>query len=251
MRIIKMLRQRLHREDIYSRAEFWDEKAREYDGSAISMWPNKSLNTLLHQDQVALIDRFMPDLRGRRVLELGCGTGRITCVLAEKGAHVVGVDYSREAVAIAERATAPLGVTLRVQSVFEINEDAYFDEVVAVSCLALACRNMDDLRAALTRCRKATVAEGGILLIEPFHRGFLHRTLNAGLVEVLSALRDAGYNVASVYHLAFWPTRLLLAFISWPEWFTTAFYRCGEAILRLVLRNRMGGDYIAIRAFAV
>jgi SAM-dependent methyltransferase len=39
------------------------------------------------------------DLRGRRVLDVGCGTGRLALALAERGAKVWGVDPSEEMLA--------------------------------------------------------------------------------------------------------------------------------------------------------
>ena len=41
------------------------------------------------------------------MLELGCGTGRVTMPLAHEGVHVVGVDRSAEMLARARRARAP------------------------------------------------------------------------------------------------------------------------------------------------
>ncbi len=39
---------------------------------------------------------LLPDVAGRRVLDLGCGTGRYTCLLEARGARVVGLDRSAE-----------------------------------------------------------------------------------------------------------------------------------------------------------
>jgi SAM-dependent methyltransferase len=52
------------------------------------------------------------DLRGRRVLDLGCGTGRLSAALAENGlARVWGVDASGEMLAVArEKLPASVGL---------------------------------------------------------------------------------------------------------------------------------------------
>jgi ubiquinone/menaquinone biosynthesis C-methylase UbiE len=54
------------------------------------------------------------DLRGRRVLDVGCGTGRLAAVLAERyGCKVWGVDRSPEMLEVA-RGRVPAGVGLKV-----------------------------------------------------------------------------------------------------------------------------------------
>ena len=53
------------------------------------------------------VEERLPDLAGKHVLHLGCGTGEATAELAGLGALVTGVDESAEAVAAArERAPA-------------------------------------------------------------------------------------------------------------------------------------------------
>src|ERR1700752_4096063 len=53
------------------------------------------------------------DLRGRRVLDVGCGTGRLAAALADRYAcKVWGVDTSAEMLAVA-RERAPRGAALR------------------------------------------------------------------------------------------------------------------------------------------
>ena len=41
---------------------------------------------------------FMPSWKGLDVLEIGCGEGRLSALIAERGANVLGIDYSEEAI---------------------------------------------------------------------------------------------------------------------------------------------------------
>jgi 2-polyprenyl-3-methyl-5-hydroxy-6-metoxy-1,4-benzoquinol methylase len=48
--------------------------------------------------------RRLADFRGQRVIELGCGDGRLTVPVARDGAHVLAFDPDAEAVEHARRA---------------------------------------------------------------------------------------------------------------------------------------------------
>jgi SAM-dependent methyltransferase len=72
----------------------WDEVHRPRSGAAAARLPE-------------VVERRLPDLAGKHVLHLGCGTGEATAELAGLGALVTGVDASAETVAAArERAPA-------------------------------------------------------------------------------------------------------------------------------------------------
>lgn len=78
--------------------------------------------------------RRLADFRGRRVLEMGCGDGRLTRGIAAEAAHVLAFDPDGDAVAEARR-TFPAGladrVEFRVASAAELEVDAgEFDLVV-------------------------------------------------------------------------------------------------------------------------
>ena len=71
------------------------------------------------------------DLRGRRVLDLGCGTGRLSQALAEQElARVWGVDASPEMLAVA-REQVPQSVGLKQGKAEDLPfRDGWFDRVV-------------------------------------------------------------------------------------------------------------------------
>ena len=242
MKIREMLRDRLNREAVYTSREYWDRKAAEHQGDATSMWPNNNLNYYYHREQMDLMERFLPDLSGRCVLDLCCGTGRTSRFLAGRGAHVLGVDFSQKAIDIARRMSTGENPSYRLQSIYELDEPARFDLAVTWAATAMACKNREDLLNVLVRLRKALKPDGRVFLGEPIHRGFLHRVLNLSAQEYCGAMRQAGFDLQRVHHLHFWPTRLLLAYIPWPKPVTAAGFYLGRGIMALCA-NRMFGDY--------
>jgi SAM-dependent methyltransferase len=71
------------------------------------LWARRSLvkqyaNRVLRPVEALLFDRYRPELAGR-VLELGCGAGRLTGYLADIAATVHGIDISAQMVAYCRR----------------------------------------------------------------------------------------------------------------------------------------------------
>lgn len=242
-----MMRTRARREEIYSAAEYWDSKADTHADSAVSMWANRSLNAHYQKEQEAWLLDQLPNVTGLRVLDLGCGTGRLSRFLANRGAQVVGVDFAARAIEIARRQSSGDNPIYRVQSAFELDERAAFDVVLTWGSLTVACRDGAQLLDVLARIWRSLAPGGRVLLLEPIHRGFLHRVLNINLRQFKAAMATAGFLVQGVTHLHFWPARLVLAYVPWPKFITTPIYYLGQGILALLGRKGMG-DYQGIVA---
>ena len=79
------------------------------------------------------------DIHSQHICDLGCGEGRVSRLLAQRGAYVVGVDLSSSLIEIAlgEGAAHPLGICYRVDDAESLDTipDTSFDGVVC--CLAL------------------------------------------------------------------------------------------------------------------
>ena len=69
---------------------------------------------------IAALDGLLPDVSGDRVLDIGCGQGRMSRYLAGLGAHVTGVDVSAAKRARGEQLAA--GTGLRVRGVVDLGE---------------------------------------------------------------------------------------------------------------------------------
>jgi SAM-dependent methyltransferase len=97
---------------------------------------------LWHESMELLVQ--LGDLRGRRVLEVGCGTGRFAALLAERHAcRVWGVDVSAEMLAVA-RQRVPRGVGLKLAAAEDLPfRDGTFERVV----MTLVVHHLDRPRA--------------------------------------------------------------------------------------------------------
>ncbi|WP_165233328.1 class I SAM-dependent methyltransferase [Aquisphaera insulae] len=81
---------------------------------------------------------WLPDVRGRSGLDIGCGEGHNTRLLAHRGARMTGVDISERFVGHARAAESgePLGVDYRVASAVELPfADDTFDFATAFMSL--------------------------------------------------------------------------------------------------------------------
>jgi SAM-dependent methyltransferase len=106
------------------------------------------------------IDRHLGDVRGRRVLDLGCGHGWFTSELHQRGADVVGVDGSARLLEIA-RSRYP-GVRFEERDLRN-GYEGEFDVVVALMVL-MDLPDLSSLRLQLSR--------SGVLIATILHPAF-------------------------------------------------------------------------------
>jgi ubiquinone/menaquinone biosynthesis C-methylase UbiE len=106
---------------------------------------------------------------GRRVLDIGCGTGAVSIACAAAGAHVVGIDINSGMLEVARRKVDSAGLAERVELVelgaMEIEDRfpaASFDAVV--SCLAFS-ELLAEERAYVLRTARSRLRPGGIIVV--------------------------------------------------------------------------------------
>jgi len=246
-KIKRMFEQRRQREDLYSTAGYWDSKACQLEGNAVSMWPNNALNELYHREQTALILEALPSVNSKDLIDLGCGTGRLSRWFAARGASVIGVDFSKEALRIAKHNTVGENPRYRHLSMFDISDEAKFDILVSWGSITIATKNSTELKGLMAALHRALRPGGDALLLEPIHHGFLHRVLDMNVKEFTQIMKTEGFDIQFIKPLHFWPMRLLLCYFPLPRMVTMPLYSLGQAIMKIPFFNTMG-DYYAIYA---
>jgi ubiquinone/menaquinone biosynthesis C-methylase UbiE len=165
----------------------FDEQAAAYD-----RWYATPLGHLVDRVEKEALFALLPELRGRRVLEVGCGTGNISLELARRGAHVTGVDLSFPMLALARRKARGEGLALgfiRAAAGSLPLGDAGFDGVMSI----LALDFIPDRAGALQEMVRV-LRPGGFLAVALLNRYSLwtaKRTLRAWLKP--SLWREASF----------------------------------------------------------
>jgi 2-polyprenyl-3-methyl-5-hydroxy-6-metoxy-1,4-benzoquinol methylase len=123
--------------------------------------------------------RWLGDLHGRRVLDVGCGDGSNAVLLAKFGAIVTGIDVSPKAIELAQRRAEINGVGERATFVCQPLEQttfgaASFDVVWGDAILHHLIGELDAVVALLVRWTKPG---GTILFSEPVNFSPLLRRL--------------------------------------------------------------------------
>jgi 2-polyprenyl-3-methyl-5-hydroxy-6-metoxy-1,4-benzoquinol methylase len=104
--------------------------------------------------------------KGSRILDAGCGTGTYSIFLAEEGFEVIGVDYSPELIAEANKKGAKCSgvVNFKVGDILSLNEDITVD--------AILCRGVlndlteESIRKEVFSAFAGYLRKGGILIMD-------------------------------------------------------------------------------------
>ena len=110
------------------------------------------------------IRRYNPDMKTELVLDLGCGTGRMTLELGRRGYDMTGVDLSPEMLDLAREAAEEAGLSDKMLWLLQDITDfeLYGTVELAVSCLDTLNHLTDaaDLRRCLSLVHNYLVPDG-------------------------------------------------------------------------------------------
>ena len=113
--------------------------------------------------EVPYILELIGDVRGKKVLDVGCGTGFYSLWLSEKGAKVLGIDSSEEMIKIAKEKASKkmLDAKFSIGDITDLRiEDSVFDVVLST----LVLMDVKELDKAVGELVRVTRNEGDIVI---------------------------------------------------------------------------------------
>jgi SAM-dependent methyltransferase len=237
----QLWKERASRGLLYGSSSYWDARASARRGMARSLWPSNAFNVLWDERQRALLVRSLGSLEGRRVVDIGCGTGRMVRFLSEElGAHhVVGVDFSAATVEAAREESSALlssGLVRYEQGDVVGGLDAVgvgvFEDALVLGCLSVACSDAAALQRALRNVARLVRTGGRVLLLEPIHRSpWLRRVLDLGLEQWIATANHAGLLLRGCDRMGFVPARAVLSVRDLPRAIVAPLFSAGESLL--------------------
>lgn len=159
----------------YRPSAYWEDRARRFategDGLAAvcSYGMPAFYNRMIHFCQRLALAPWFRVAPGTRVLDVGCGVGRWSRLLAARGARVTGIDLSPTMIAQARRRAAGAGLSSRceflVQDSATLDAGEKFDLVLGVTVLQHILDPIA-LRTAMQRMADHLAASGRMILLE-------------------------------------------------------------------------------------
>lgn len=160
---------------LYSPNAYWEDRAQRFAGegrglaAVCSYGMPEFYNRAIHLEQRLALQPWLKVGAGTRVLDVGCGVGRWSRLLAARGAVVTGVDLSPTMIAQAQHRAAVEGVAdrcrFRVQDLSSLDVGEKFDLVLGVTVLQHIL-DPGALRAALMAMTAHLATGGRMILLE-------------------------------------------------------------------------------------
>ena len=117
---------------------------------------------------------LLGDVRGKTVLDFGCGTGENIVPLAERGARVIGMDISPDLIALARKRLNDANLEARLEVGSAYDTGLPDESVDVIFCIALI-HHLDIPRVVEEMAR--ILVKGGVVILQGTNSIFPRRML--------------------------------------------------------------------------
>ncbi|MFV0580385.1 MAG: class I SAM-dependent methyltransferase [Fusobacterium ulcerans] len=131
-----------------------------------------SRNHRFIEKSVEWITSLIPDMKGKKILDLGCGPGIYAEKFYEKGFEVTGIDFSKRSIEYAVNSAAEknMKIEYKYMNYLEIDYENEFDMAVLIYC-DFGVLSPEERKILLDKICKA-LKFGGILILDVFTEVF-------------------------------------------------------------------------------
>ena len=162
--------------------EVADYKNEDYE---ISIWTKEGLEAYIKY----FLQYFKPHIKVDNsqilLLDIGCGPGTFSKILARRGFKVYGIDFSPEIITVAKRKSEKLNIDYQVASIYSLPfKDNYFDKIICLGVL----QTIEDHQRAISEIRRV-LKKNGLLVIHTLNYFSLFSIFNGREIEGVSPKR--------------------------------------------------------------
>lgn len=180
----------------------WNSLAQEFGNTkplrAVISRDSDQLNYYFDKITKKILDRSLR-LEQKRVLDLGCGIGRLTLWMARRAQYVTGVDISEEMIRVAWNAAASQGLRNVAFQVYDgtvlLYGDSSFDVIVCAGVLKYIV-NDEDFSRIIGEMSRTVICGGQIAVIDEFDYSGPVKLSSEEELGGLSVLRHPAYYIS-------------------------------------------------------
>ena len=115
------------------------------------------------------LKHILGDIKGKQILDVGCGNGSLSFYLAQEGANVIGIDLSKDLIEYCLEQSKELGLSIEFR---EMNaqipdfEEGSFDIILGSRII----HHLPDVGLFFNTCKRLLKTKGFIAFIEPLKK---------------------------------------------------------------------------------